>query len=332
MNGAIALTWFEHRRIRELCAGLEFELVVMSTARRGLLRYLLLAARTVALLGRRRPSVLLVQNPSLVLTTLAVTARSVLGFRLIMDAHNEAVIPFVNRQRWISRLSQWLIRRADLTIVTNRQLAELVQRQGGRPFILPDRVPIPPPVSARSLGRGFNLVLIATFASDEPIAEVFEAVRGTDVVLYVTGNHHNLDKRAAVNVPPNVRFTGFLPEHDYWSLLQSADGIVDLTLVADCLVCGAYEALGLGKPMLLSNNSASVELFGDCAVFTDNSPLDIRRALGCLRRDRVRLQAAAAERRGQLRDAWVVRAKDLAGTVAGWVLTARPNNAKRPTS
>jgi glycosyltransferase involved in cell wall biosynthesis len=316
MTGALALTWFEHRRTRELCAGLDIELLVLTTKLRGPLRYLVLGGRTLALLARRRPAVLLAQNPSLILAALATAVRDVLGYRLIVDAHNEAVTPFINRQPWVARLSHWVIRRADVTIVTNRQLAERVLRQDGRPFTLPDRIPMPPPVPVRTLDGAFNVVLIATFAPDEPVAEVLEAVRGADVVLYVTGNHRKLDPTVAARVPPNVRFTGFLGELDYWSLLRSADAIVDLTLMDDCLVCGSYEALALGKPMLLSNNSASVELFGDCAVFTNNTAADIRRALGRLRLEHVRLQAAAERRRSELVDLWTGSARTLGELVA----------------
>jgi glycosyltransferase involved in cell wall biosynthesis len=220
-------------------------------------------------------------------------------------------MPFINRQPWVARLSHWVIRRADVTIVSNRQLAERVLQQGGRPFTLPDRIPRPPPAPLRTLDGAFNVVLIATFAPDEPVAEVLEAVRGAEVVLYVTGNHRKLDPTVAARVPPNVRFTGFLDELDYWSLLRSADAIVDLTLMDDCLVCGSYEALALGKPMMLSNNSASVELFGDCAVFTNNTAADIRRALERLRLDHARLQAGAERRRSELVDLWTESARTL---------------------
>jgi glycosyltransferase involved in cell wall biosynthesis len=311
MTGALALTWFEHRRTRELCAGLGFELVVLDTDLRGPLRYLTLSARTLVLLTRRRPRVLLVQNPSLILAAFAALVRGVLSYRLIVDAHNEAVVPFINRQRWVGWLSRWVLRKADLTIVTNRQLGDVVERCGGRPFTLADRVPSPPAVPARALHGEFRLVLVATFAPDEPVAEVLDAVRGADLELYVTGNHHKLDQTIAARVPPNVRFTGFLDELDYWSLLRSADAIVDLTLMDDCLVCGAYEALALGKPMLLSNNAASVELFGECAVFTNNTAADIRSALEHLKRERGRLQAAAERRRSELAEQWIGSARKL---------------------
>jgi len=327
MNGVLALTWFEHRRTRELCAGLGIELVLVDTTFRGLRRYLLLTARTITLLARRRPGVLLVQSPSLILAVLGVLQRCALGYRLIVDAHNEAVVPYENRQAWIRWLSCWVIRRADLTIVTNRQLAEIVRKEGGKPFILPDRVPTPPPGTARSLHAGFNVVLIATFAKDEPIRAIFEAVRGADLELYVTGNPRRLDATLAARIPANVHFTGFLSEQDYWGLLRSANAIVDLTLRPDCLVCGAYEALALGKPMLLSNNAASMELFGDGAVFTDNSPRNIRMALERVRVEQPHLEAAAQLKRRELTERWQATAQALSDALTVGQPRARPQSA-----
>lgn len=302
----------DQRRTQELCAGLDLELVVLKTRWRGPLRYLFLGARTVGLLVRRRARVLLVQNPSLILATLAVLLRAVLGYRLVVDAHNEAVEPFINRQRWVKSLSRWVIRQADLTIVSNRQLAALVDRWGGRSFALPDPIPVPPAsLRARPLDGAFNVVLIATHAPDEPIAQIFDAVRDADLHLYVTGNPSRMDPSVAARAPPNVRFTGFLPDADYWALLHSADAIIDLTLMEDCLVSGAYEALAVGTPMLLSNNRASVELFAGAAAFTDNTTADIRRGLERLRLGREEMKIAAAVKRGELTQRWIASARDL---------------------
>jgi hypothetical protein len=325
---ALALSWFEHRRMRELCAGLGLELVVLETPRRGARRYLTLAAQTVALLARRRVKVLLIQNPSLVLGALGVLLGRLLGFQLFVDAHNEAVTPYVNRQGWVRRLSRWVIRHSDLTIVSNRQLGVIVEAAGGKAFILPDRVPAAPTaVAGRPLPGVFNAVLIATYAADEPIAAVFEAVRGTDVQLYVTGNPKKLDPAVAATVPPNVRFTGFLQEEEYWGLLRAADGIIDLTVMADCLVCGAYEALALDKPMLLSNNLASRELFGDAAVYTDNTAPDIRRGLAAMRADRAALAAAALLKRRELAERWDAAARSLVRFVAAGPTADRAESA-----
>jgi glycosyltransferase involved in cell wall biosynthesis len=320
MRSALTLSWSEHRRTTGLCNALNLELIVHSTRVRGALRYMILSVRTTVLLLRRRPAILLVQNPSLVLSALAVVLRPLLGYRLIVDAHNEAVTPFINQQRWVRQLSRWVIRKADLTIVSNRQLAQIVESQSGRPFTLPDPTPVPPPFAARALPGSFNAVLISTFAPDEPVAEVFAAVRGLDIELYVTGNQRKLPSALLAAVPPNVHFCGFLPEEEYWSLLQSADAVVDLTLMDNCLVCGAYEALALGKPMLLSNNRATVELFGDSALFTDNTAQDIRRSLERLKIESKGLQSLVVRKRREFSDTWALEAQSLAKMFQRWLL------------
>jgi hypothetical protein len=313
---SLALSWADHRRTEELCAGLGLELVVLKSRSKGLRRYLDLARRTRALLGARKVDVLLVTNPSLILAALCVALRRAHSYRLVVDAHNEAVTPYINRQAWIRWLSRWVIRHSDLTIVTNAQLAALVGAYGGRPFVLPDRIPTPPAAcAAPELSGPFNAVLIATYAPDEPIREVFEAVRGSDIQLYVTGNAGKLDAAVREGAPPNVRFTGFLEEQAYWGLLSSVDAVVDLTLMDDCLVCGAYEALSLAKPMVLSNNAASIELFAGAAVYTDNTPADIRRALDALRARHDQIRGAAERRRRELSERWNASARNLAAQI-----------------
>ena len=91
MKNVLALTWLEHRRTTGLCNALNLELIALETRLPGALRHMVLSVRTAALLLRRRPALLLVQNPSLVLSGLAVALRPLLGYRLIVDAHNEAV-------------------------------------------------------------------------------------------------------------------------------------------------------------------------------------------------------------------------------------------------
>jgi hypothetical protein len=314
---ALALTWFGHRRTTELCAGLGIELLVLDTSRRGVLRYVELFSRTVRELARRRPQALLVQNPSLVLAMCAVLLRPFFRYRLLVDAHNEAVEPVVNPQWWIRWVSHWVLRRSDVTIVTNRQLAAVVTRVGGRPFVLPDRVPTPPDGSQSVASSNFKLVLICTFAADEPVGEVFEAVRNLEVELHVTGNHRKLAPALRESMPKNVVLTGFLSEEAYWDLLRAADAVIDLTTMDNCLVCGGYEAIALEKPLLLSGNEASRDLFQDGATYTDNTSADIRRAVDRIMRERPTLAASASQARERMTRTWKSQALLLAQQLAG---------------
>jgi glycosyltransferase involved in cell wall biosynthesis len=307
----LALTWFDHRRTTQLCEGLGIELRSITTHRRGFMRYLELTLRTLPIIARSRPQVVLVQNPSLILAVLTVLVRPLFGYRLVVDAHNEAVEPYINRSRIVQWFTRWVLRHGDLTIVTNRYLAQAVAAMGGNPFVLPDRVPQPPQHDCRQLAGTFRLLLIATFAPDEPLAAVIEAVRGTPYALYVTGNHKKAPPELLAQAPANVTFTGFLSEADYWEHLAACDAVVDLTTMPNCLVCGGYEAAALAKPLLLTHSPAAVDLFGEAAVFTDNSPADIRRAFEELRTRGSELSIRMQKRQQELNREWRARADSL---------------------
>lgn len=311
----VFVTWEDHRRTREICAALTIELHAMTTRARSLLRYLFLIPRTLWFLARRRTYTVIVQNPSLVLSILAVLARPVFSLRIIMDAHNEAIEPYLNPHPLVRRMSRWLQKHFDYVIVTNRFLAATVVRNGGRPIVLPDKIPEPvadrdPPI--RMLGR-YNIIVISTFVKDEPLGEVLAAARelNSDYQFHVTGNDRKLDRTLAAATPPNVSFTGFLREPQYWSALRQADLIVDLSLMDNCLVCGAYEALAVGTPLVLSANPAAIELFSEVARFADNSSASIARAIREARDHAAHLRARAPQVREKLRADWQVSAQTL---------------------
>ena len=271
----LAITWEDHRRMNELCDWLGLPLTVLRSSSRGARRYAELTLATIRFLRTHRPAAVLLQNPSLILALLVLFARPFMGrYRVVMDAHNEAITPFTYDFwpiTWLSRVAQ---RRADTTVVTNEALAKVVRENGGQPLIVPDRLPTPPVSSNRlSCPEQLSVMVVATFAADEPIGAIFGAARllGAEFSFAVTGNSRKLAPDLRTSMPANVRLTGFLPEHDYWQLMADCHVVLDLTLKPDCLVCGAYEALSLSKPMVLSGNGASRDLFGGFAVFPENS-------------------------------------------------------------
>jgi glycosyltransferase involved in cell wall biosynthesis len=216
----------------------------------------------------------MVQSPSLVLSLLALALRPFLRYALVVDAHNEAVEPYLHPGALMRMLTYLVLRRADLVVVSNPALVSRVESRGGRALSLPDRIPTAPAhAPAAKDASVFQVVVISTFADDEPIESVIESARAAaDGVRYaITGNPARLSARVRAALPANVRLTGFLPEEEYWSLLAASDVIMDLTTMDDCLVCGAYEGIAVGNPLVLSNNRASVELFHDAGLFTDNS-------------------------------------------------------------
>lgn len=299
-----------HRRTTGLCQAWHIPLHVILPGRKGPTRWLALPFHFLGLLNRVRPKILFVPNPSLALTTLATVFRPLFGYRLVVDAHNEGVRPFDRPYAPVRWLTRRLLRAADITIVTNEALASDVRDAGGRPVMLPDALPdVPAPATeGADSAKPPEVTVIATYRRDEAIAAIMSAAAAMpDVRFAFTGPGERYDA-AETPVPPNARLTGFLDDEDYWRLLARATVVCDLTLKPDCLVCGAYEALAVGKPMVLSDNPPTRALFGPAAVLTGNDPDEIRQALQAALDDRDRLAANAIELRDSFPERWQTQA------------------------
>ena len=77
------------------------------------------------------------------------------------------------------------------------------------------------------------------------------------------------------NIPKNVVLTGYLPETEFICMLHSVDVIVDLTERENCLLCGAYEAVAVGKPLIVSDTEVLRKHFRTGVLYTDNTSKDL---------------------------------------------------------
>ncbi|MTI98605.1 MAG: glycosyltransferase family 4 protein [Marinobacter adhaerens] len=315
---AIWISWYPHRRTSGICQEWGVPLKVIDSSRDGVIGWLCKGLKTLNMLRRWKPEVLFVQNPSLGLTILAVLSRSYFKYFLVVDAHNEGVKPFVRSSTFVRRLVRFLLKHADRTIVTNESLARVVTEVGGRAIILPDPLPAPtftPEYKTFDQQQTNNVVVICTYAPDEPISDILAAAEKLpDKSFVCTGNIEKFN-RLGLSAPGNVRFTGFLPDKDYWALLLSADVICDLTLMPDCLVCGAYEALAVGRPMVLSANSATRELFGSVAILSEPTPSTIAGALKYAIDNKSELSKKTAKEAEVYKVKWTSRSEQCVKTI-----------------
>jgi glycosyltransferase involved in cell wall biosynthesis len=301
---ALWVSWNVHRRTTGLCAAWDVPLHVIRSKRKGL-RWIEQAVDTLKLLHRRKPSILFVQNPSLSLTVLAMLARRVFGYCLVVDGHNEGVRPFHRPGVFVAWLTRRVLKNSDMTIVTNAALAEDVIAAGGRPVVLPDSLPVPLLVpKPRAWKNAPDVAVIASFRSDEPIAAILAAAATMPEIRFVFSGDARRFRKKVIDLPPNVYFPGYLVENNYWQLLAQARVICDLNLKSDCLVCGAYEGLALGKPLVLSENPPTREIFGRVAVLTSNQPEDIANALRTALKQCEQLAANAVKEREAFRARW----------------------------
>ena len=143
--------------------------------------------------------------------------------------------------------------------------------------------------------KGTTVVLcICSWAEDEPIDEVFAAghhllAQNQDIQIRITGNP---EKRGPIpkNLPANVVLTGFLSDDDFHRQFAQADAIMDLTEREHCLVCGAYEGVAAGRPIIITDSAVSREVFYKGAIYTKNTGQSIANSILEAKLGRVKLQ------------------------------------------
>jgi glycosyltransferase involved in cell wall biosynthesis len=244
-----------------------------------LVRYPLQALSTLRLFARERPRVIFVQNPPPLAALCAWLYGRLRGASYVIDAHSAAFSPraLVSGPGWLKKL---LARGAEFTIVTNEHWQERVRAWGGRAIILRDIPTTFPGGADYPLDGGFNIAFINTFSEDEPLETFLQAAAGLPgVTFHVTGKVRAKDAALVAGAPPNVRFTGFLPDETYYALLRSVNVVMCLTTRDHTMQRGACEALSLGKPIVTSDWSLLRQYFHKGTVHVDNSVAGIRQGV-----------------------------------------------------
>lgn len=297
-RGAIFISWESHTRSKGLAELLGIPLYEILVPGNHLKRYLISAAKTLDLVRKQDPSVVIIQNPSIVLAAISVLFFSKRR-KVVMDAHNAAVYPLEGRHGILNRLAWSLLRKSFLVLVTNDALHREVQALGAKPFVLPDPIPSPRfPRSQNTSGddKTVEVVLVCTWAKDEPYLEFLEAaglLSSENLKVKMTGKPP--ERIRSRPLPENVELTGFVSKDQYWKLLSEASVIVDLTTRENCLVCGAYEAAAVGVPCVLSDTEAARKMFTGGYAFVKNEPRAIAEGILSATRNRGELQLKMGE-------------------------------------
>lgn len=311
------VTWEDHRRSRELANHFGARLRVLESPLPRPARYFVLSLRTLALLLVQRPRVVFCQNPSIVLAAWLVLWRPICRYRLVVDRHSNFKFETAGRPelKWrvFHALSRFTLRRADLTVVTNEPLRRLVDDAGGRGFVLQDKLPELRPSGVAPAARDRSVVFVCTFAEDEPVAEVLAAAArlGPDCRLLVTGNREKFERNFRLEIPANVTLTGFLPEQEYVDLVAGAGAVLVLTDTDLLLNCAAYEAVALGRPMVLSDTPTIRGYFRRGARYVALDPESIAAGIAGIFADHERYMEEVRLLRDELRIDWRGRAADL---------------------
>jgi glycosyltransferase involved in cell wall biosynthesis len=189
-----------------------------------------------------------------------------------VDSHNSGLLPQIKYFYHLGIVYRFIQRKADVTIVTNKFLADYVKNNGGTAFVLPDKIPEVGYIKKIKLNNKASILYICSFGSDETYLELIKAaVKIKNVNFFITGDNRKKNVRLYQKITPNIFFTGYLPDSEYWSMLRSVNLAVDLTNREHCLVCGAYEAVAVGTPLILSDTHALKSYFYKGAVYVSNN-------------------------------------------------------------
>ena len=285
------LVWYKHaRRAETMAREIQAQLVFIFEQRlnkRGLklLRYLVQGWHTWRLLERERPAVVVAQSPPIFAPLTAALWCKLRGKRqsvYVIDCHPGTF--YDPHWHWALKLLRPLTRGAAATILCNEDAQCILKEWGVNGLFLPDGVPTMEPASG-TIGSGgeARMALISTFSMDEPIAEFFEAAgKLPHVTFYVTGDPRRAPAHLLARAPANVVLTDFLRGGTYTALLKNVQGLLVLTTNPNSLTCGAYEALSVGKPTIISNTAEMLRCFPSGFITVENTPEAIAKGVELL--------------------------------------------------
>ena len=234
-------------------------------------RYLVDSIRMWALLRRHRPAVLIVITPPVVAPLVAWLWCSTHRCRLVVDCHTGAFHSW--KWRWSARLLRPVCQKAAAALVHTLEDEELVAAWGASALLVPDDLPDPRQAAAPPTAAGLRVVVAGSLDGNEPVAEVVEATRLVpDVEFRLPGDEQRVPLSVRQGAPRNATFTGWLDYPTFLGELLAANVVAVFSTDPHIMNRAAFEAVGLGRPLVLSDLPGLRSRFGDAALFAPNDP------------------------------------------------------------
>lgn len=293
------------------------------------LRYAVQGPLTLITLFRERPMVVFVQNPPIFAPLFAWIYCALTGAGLIIDSHTDA-LRCPPLWRWSLPLHRFLSRRALNTIVTNEHLSQVVAGWGAKSQIIIDVPSQLPAGKTYPVEHPFNVVMVSSFAPDEPLNEVIQVAKGLpDVGFYVTGDPAWSSKRLPDNLPSNLHLSGLLPDDEYYGLLRSVHAVMALTTEDHTMQRGACEAVWLGQPIITSHWPVLRQAFHKGTIHVDNTVEGIRAGVLQMRARHSQLAKEVLLLQEERRQQWKGIATQIKTAISGAPDRRRPKRRGR---
>ena len=216
---------------------------------------------------KERPSTLILQLPQGPLLLEGVLLKKSFNCKIAVDVHTGFVYGHTTKGLVLNKSFNKLLNYADLVIVHNDDILDILQ-----PSIIEKTEVVYDPwmfiqPTEQTASNERYLVFPASFAPDEPLAEVLSAVnKHKNMKVFVTGNFYRNPSLLRFS-SSHVEFTGFLKRQDYEKLLANSFGVITGTKDEYTLMMSAWEAVAFQKPLLLSETKTLRNMFEDYATF-----------------------------------------------------------------
>jgi glycosyltransferase involved in cell wall biosynthesis len=273
------------------------------------LGYAAQALRTAVAVLARRPSVIWAQSPPTFLPHLLLALRPVAGrYRIVADCHQSVFDPpWTGVPGAVAAMN-----RCDVVLVHNaesRPAAEALGVEPGRILVLEDPPPLleaPEPGRAPDPAAPPYVLTPCSFSADEPIPVLLDAARLLpELRILITGSRRKAEGLGFLrDKPANVRFTDYLPLPEFERLLTEASVVLGLTSVEGVQLSVANEALGANRALVLSDTRILRAMFGEAALFAQNTPEDIAAQLTQAVARRAELETRSAALKTRRRQDW----------------------------
>jgi len=186
--------------------------------------------------------------------------------------------------KWLDwPLAKPLLRRVDALLVHNEDVGQYAHRFQLDTIVLRDPLPNltytidATLIEGYQLTRGRYVIVPWSFTPDEPIKELFEAIRLTPNVKFVmTWFAEKLPIEIRNKLPSNLVLTGYLDDIDFNAIFSQASAALVLTTREGTQPSAASEAIVLGVPLIVTDLQTTRKLYEDMPIYIENSVDGIR--------------------------------------------------------
>ncbi|HYW27762.1 MAG TPA: glycosyltransferase [Terriglobales bacterium] len=242
------------------------------------LRYAWCAVQTWRLLERKQPSSVVVIAPPVVAPMVAAAWCRFRRRPLVVDCHTGTF--HSRRWAWARPLYRWLLPHCRAVLAHTDEALALLRSWGAPGLLLPDDVPGRADASDPGPAGEVTVLVAGSLDENEPIAEALAAAALLpEASVRVTGDPALVPRALRDSAPPNVTFTGHLPLAAFLGEMLAAAVVAVFSTDPHIMNRAAFEAVGLGRPLVLSDLPGLRARFGSAALFADNRPDAMAQAL-----------------------------------------------------